>query len=52
MSEQEKKIGERIAKAVEMLPESEQKRLLGFAEGVEAMAKRQKAEAENETPAE
>ena len=38
MSEETKRNGERIAAALEKLPEAKRERLLGFAEGVEAMS--------------
>lgn len=38
MSEETKRAGERIAAALEKLPEAKRERLLGFAEGVEAMS--------------
>lgn len=38
MSEETRINGERIAAALEKLPEAKRERLLGFAEGVEAMA--------------
>lgn len=41
MSEETKKNGERIAAALEKLPEAKRERLLGFAEGVEAMSQSQ-----------
>lgn len=40
MSEETKKNGERIAAALEKLPEAKRERLLGFAEGVEAMSQK------------
>lgn len=53
MSEKEKKAAERIISALEKLPEAKRERLLGFAEGVEAMAAKQEAEQEQENaPAE
>jgi len=39
LSQQEKKIGERLWDAYKELPETERKYLLGFAEGVAAAAK-------------
>lgn len=41
MSEETKRNGERIAAALEKLPEAKRERLLGFAEGVEAMSGQQ-----------
>lgn len=49
MSEKEKEIGTRLAEAYNALPETEQARLVGFAEGVAAMAQRQESEAEEQT---
>lgn len=46
MSEETRINGERIAAALEKLPEAKRERLLGFAEGVEAMAARQDEEEE------
>lgn len=38
MSEEVKKLGEAIAEALEILPEHKREYILGFAEGVAAMA--------------
>lgn len=38
MSEQEKKIGEKLASAFDKLPDGKKEFLLGYAEGVAAMA--------------
>ena len=51
MSEKEKAIAERLAKAIEVLPDTVRERLIGYAEGVadaqaEARAKAQKEAAE------
>ena len=49
MSEQEKEIGLRLAEEYNALPETEQARLVGFAEGVAAMTPRQEPEVEEQT---
>lgn len=41
MSEKEKHIAEKLAKACEILPDSKREYLIGYAEGVAAMADRQ-----------
>lgn len=52
MSEREKKLADTIAKAVTQLPEGKREFLLGYAEGVAAMAaQQQEKEPEPETPA-
>ncbi len=43
MSEREKQIAENLAKACELLPDDKKEFLLGYAEGVAAMAARQAA---------
>lgn len=43
MSEKEKRIIEKLAAACEYLPESKKEYLIGYAEGVAAMANREKA---------
>lgn len=48
MSEQEKRIADNIAKACANLPESKREYLLGFAEGVAAVAERMGKEERNE----
>lgn len=40
MSEKEKHIGEKLAKACEILPDAKREYLIGYAEGVAAMANR------------
>ena len=40
MSENEKKIAQSLTKALEVLPESKREFLLGYAEGVAAMAEK------------
>lgn len=42
MSEKEKQIAEKLATACEQLPDNKQEFLLGFAEGVAAMADQRK----------
>ena len=42
VSEKEKQIAENIVKACELLPEGKKEFLLGYAEGVAAMAKKPK----------
>jgi hypothetical protein len=52
MSEKEKHIAEKLAAACEKLPDNKKEFLLGYAEGVAAMAEQQKGDsdnAENET---
>lgn len=44
MSERERKIAENLAEAVARLPDSKKEFLLGYAEGVAAMADKAKAE--------
>lgn len=44
MSENERRIAESLAVALEMLPDSKKEFLLGYAEGVAAMAARGEAE--------
>lgn len=44
MSEKEKKIAENLAKACEVLPDGKKEFLLGYAEGVAAMAEKKAAE--------
>ena len=44
MSENERRIAESLAVALEMLPDSKTEFLLGYAEGVAAMAARREAE--------
>ena len=44
MSDRERKIAENLAEAVTRLPDSKREFLLGYAEGVAAMADRAKAE--------
>ena len=43
MSEREKQMAENLAKACELLPDDKKEFLLGYAEGVAAMAARQAA---------
>ena len=45
MSEKEKKIANNLGKALEMLPDGKREFLIGYAEGVAAMASRQQAPA-------
>ncbi len=51
MSEREKKIAEKLAAACEQLPDSKWEYLLGYAEGVAAMAEKQ-ASKEQDKPSE
>lgn len=44
MSEREKQMAENLAKACELLPDDKKEFLLGYAEGVAAMAARQASE--------
>ena len=44
MSENERRIAESLALAFELLPDSKKEFLLGYAEGVAAMAARQEAD--------
>lgn len=44
MNENERRIAESLAVALEMLPDSKKEFLLGYAEGVAAMAARQEAD--------
>lgn len=44
MSENERRIAESLALALEMLPDSKKEFLLGYAEGVAAMAARREAD--------
>ena len=44
MSEREKQMAENLAKACELLPDDKKEFLLGYAEGVAAMAARQVSE--------
>ena len=46
MSEKEKQIAESLAETVASLPEDKREFLLGFAEGVAAMADKRKADAQ------
>lgn len=48
MSEREKQIAENLAEAVAKLPDSKREFLLGYAEGVAAMADKAKEAAESE----
>lgn len=48
MSEKEKHIAEKLAKACEVLPDSKREYLIGYAEGVAAMADK-KAQTSKET---
>lgn len=48
MSEREKRIAENLADAVSRLPDSKKEFLLGYAEGVAAMADKAKEAAESE----
>lgn len=43
MSAEEKKVAESLVQAFEMLPDNKKEYLLGYAEGVAAMAEQQKA---------
>lgn len=47
MSEKEKTLAESLAKACEILPSDKKEFLLGFGEGVAAMAAKQKNESED-----
>ena len=44
MSEREKRLAKSLADAVKLLPEGEKQRLLGYAEGVAAMAAKKEGE--------
>ena len=48
MSEREKKIAENLAKACEILPDGKKEFLLGYAEGVAAMAEKPKTDDRDE----
>jgi hypothetical protein len=50
MSEKERSAAAQLAQAFELLPENKKEYLLGYAEGVSAMAKRQE-EVKNDKPA-
>lgn len=51
MSDRERKIAENLAEAVAQLPDSKKEFLLGYAEGVAAMADKAKADQEAEDKA-